>query len=174
MRIEIGARSPGTPNRMLPLILNVAWLILPVGTWGVNLFRRNRIHPALICIVTVMLGCVLFLASIWILEIQLEAKMNSFDLDGDGVFSGDELTPAAEIAMAEWTSDTGRSFGYILGIPFTIIWYAILFSIAFSAEWVFRRFNPVTAVGDPKYQEEKIGNPEPLNSDNPYQSPNAV
>ncbi|MDB4766146.1 hypothetical protein OAG71_00515 [bacterium] len=134
---------------------------------------RKRIHPAVLYILTGVAGYFVLLASIWALEAQLEAKMNSFDLNGDGVFSGPELTPAADRAMAEWASDTGRSFAPITGIPFTATWYTILFAVVFGGEWVFRHW--FVRKPDPDHSAAERNVKTPLASDdiNPYRPPNA-
>jgi len=60
--------------------------------------------------------------SVWCLDAEIEARMNSFDLDGDGSFSGSELTAEADQALDDWTSDTDRTFAPIVGVPLTVIW----------------------------------------------------
>ena len=62
-------------------------------------------------------GCyLLMLASVKLTDAHLEARLNEYDLNGDGSFSGAEVTPQMEEAMAEWASDTGRSLAPITGL----------------------------------------------------------
>ena len=126
-------------DNMLSGTLSVIWLALPALAWIVNLCTGKRIHPALLYVLMGILGYVVLLVSVWALDAQLEAEMNSYDLDGDGGFSGAELTPEAELAMEEWASDTGRTFAPIFGVPITAIWYTFQFAILFSGEWVIRK-----------------------------------
>ena len=157
---------------MLSTILSFTWIGLPIATWIGNLSTGKRIHPALLYIGTAFAGYVILLASVWALDAQLEAKMNSFDLDGDGGFSGAELTPAAQAAMDEWASDTGRTFAPVFGIPATAIWYTILFAIVFSGEWAFRFFLRRGGTASPDRGAPRKNKPKAVNSDNPYQPPN--
>lgn len=63
------------------------------------------------------LGCYLLLsASAKLTDLHLDARLKNYDLDGDGSFSGAELTPQMQEAMAEWTSDTGRVLAPITGL----------------------------------------------------------
>lgn len=138
-----------------------------------NLGTGKRIHLAILYVLTGILGYVVLLMSVWALDARLEAEMNAFDLDGDGGFSGAELTPAAERAMEEWSSDTGRLFAPIFGIPITGIWYTILFAIVFSGEWIFRKcFNRKLKEPDKKANDDLIAETLPEDG-NPFRSPNA-
>ena len=58
----------------------------------------------------------LMLASVKFTDLHLDASLKKCDLDGDGGYSGAEVTPQMEEAMAEWASDTGRSLAPITGL----------------------------------------------------------
>jgi hypothetical protein len=123
-------------------------------------------------VATGLVGYFVLLASVWALDAQLDAKMKSFDLDGDGGFSAAELTPEAEQVMDEWASDTGRTFAPIVGIPITAILYAIAFAVVFGSEWIvralfMRKRDDLTAKASP------IVGFDSRSSDNPYQPPSA-
>lgn len=63
------------------------------------------------------LGCyLLLLTSVKLTDLHLDARLKKYDLDGDGSYSGAEVTPQMEEAMAEWASDTGRSLAPITGL----------------------------------------------------------
>lgn len=65
----------------------------------------------------VSVGCYLLLVfAILATEWHLKAELAQFDLNGDGSFSGAELTPEMEEAMSAWTSDTGRRFAPFVGL----------------------------------------------------------
>ncbi len=109
------------------------WLIayysfrgLPAALWLLNSFAlRKRIHWLILWPVAIVgCYCVLILG-VHLLDTQLEAELNKHDLDGDGAFSGAEITPAMEEAMSRLTNDTGRALAPITGIPFSIVWVAI-------------------------------------------------
>jgi hypothetical protein len=58
----------------------------------------------------------LFLVCAKLTDTHLKAKLYSYDLDGDGMFSGAELTPQMQQAMIRFTSDTSRTFAPITGL----------------------------------------------------------
>ena len=95
----------------------------------------------------------------------------SFDLDGDGWFSEAEMTPAAEEAMQEFTSDTGRTFAPAFGIPFTAIWVGVCFAILYSAEWIARLINRKPKKGVPEADLEFNTNVRTVKNENPFHPP---
>tara|TARA_R110001599_G_scaffold353817_1_gene598881 strand:+ start:1352 stop:1729 length:378 start_codon:yes stop_codon:yes gene_type:complete len=66
---------------------------------------------------------------------KIHAELRSYDLNGDGGFSSDELTPEAELAMQRFTRDTGRTFAPIAGI-----FIAGFFSVIYCLEILLYRF----------------------------------
>ncbi len=161
--------------RMISSLLSYIWIGLPVGAWLTNLLAGKRIHPALLYLMIVVVGYFVLVASVMALDAELEAKMNSFDLDGDGGIGGSELTPDAEKAMEDWASDTGRSFAPIIGAPLTLIWYSILFGLVFAGEWIVRSLfkkpkSEPEVISDipPEFESEEEELPT---SDNPYRPP---
>ena len=92
---------------MLTKLLMISWFILPIIAWVGMLCTRRRLHPVLLvglCVLTMMVGYFALLTAVWIVDVQLEAHMNSFDLDGDGGIGGDELTPEAEARQTGMTT----------------------------------------------------------------------
>lgn len=57
---------------------------------------------------------------------QAEAKLYSFDLNGDGGISGDEMTPAFYEAAQAWSDDTNIGVLIIFGLIFCAIYYKVL------------------------------------------------
>lgn len=49
-------------------------------------------------------------------DISSELNLQKFDLNGDGFFSGEEITLEQKEAMRKVISDTGRNFSFITGI----------------------------------------------------------
>ena len=154
---------------MLPTVLLFGWIGLPLIAWSTNLLTGKRIHPALLYVIAGIAGYCLLLVTVWAVDIHLKAEMNSFDIDGDGSISGPELTPAAEKAMDEWASDTGRSFAPVLGVPLTAIWYAMVLGVLLCGEWIFRSLFFRKDVARPKASETQVS--EPSKSDNPFEPP---
>lgn len=60
-------------------------------------------------------------------DYQLKKELDSFDLDGDGIFSSVEFTPEAEDAMNRYTQDTGRTFAPIAGFIFSSVYVSLVF-----------------------------------------------
>ena len=57
----------------------------------------------------------------------LSYKLEQFDLNGDGFFSGDEVTPEQETAMNRVISDTGRTFAPFTGLFSSAVLASILY-----------------------------------------------
>lgn len=99
-------------------ILAILILALPIVS-AVRLVvqRRDKMGQWLLWTGIASVVCyVLLMLSVQASEIHLENKLNQFDLDGDGGFSGAEITPAMEKAMDDVTSDTGRTLAPITGL----------------------------------------------------------
>ncbi|MGG8497554.1 hypothetical protein ACQY1Q_14170 [Tenacibaculum sp. TC6] len=52
-------------------------------------------------------------------DISSELALQKFDLNKDGLFNGDEITPEQKEAMRNVISDTGRNFSFITGLIFS-------------------------------------------------------
>ena len=62
--------------------------------------------------------CVPYVLIIFLAKLEgdrLDAAIAQFDLNGDGVFSAAELTPAAEAALQQYSNDTGLAMAPIFG-----------------------------------------------------------
>ncbi len=82
---------------------------------------------------------VFILVSVAYVEQKLDAELAAFDLDGNGIFSGSEITPEQEKAMYRVTADTGRTFAPFTGAIFSTIYFVITW-LAFSiTSWFGRR-----------------------------------
>ena len=57
---------------------------------------------------------------------MLKSELNSFDLDGDGSFSGIEVTPAQREVMFKVISDTGRNLAPVTGLVYSTIFYVLV------------------------------------------------
>jgi len=58
----------------------------------------------------------LLILSVFLTSQHYEFELNKYDLDGDGSFSTEEFTADAEVAMDNWTSDTGRTLAPFIGL----------------------------------------------------------
>lgn len=103
--------------------MNIFYLILPPVAWFLRQhFTGLRGIPYTIAIIVITTGAMWYshVYDIQSYEADLEARLYAFDLDGDGGFTKDEITPEAERLMQELTTDTGRSFGLIAAGPIAI------------------------------------------------------
>jgi hypothetical protein len=51
-------------------------------------------------------------------DIRYQKELNTFDLNKDGLFSGNDITPEQEAAMFRLTNDVGRNFTVFTGVFF--------------------------------------------------------
>lgn len=58
----------------------------------------------------------LLLTGVIFLEYHYDVALQKFDLNGDGNFSGDEITSEQQIAMRNVTNDLGRTFAAYTGV----------------------------------------------------------
>ena len=68
-------------------------------------------------------------------DIYLAYQLEQYDLDGDGFFTGEEVTPEQELALKKVVSDTGRTFapltGFILSLGLSLIVFIALKLVGF-------------------------------------------
>ncbi len=99
-------------------VLAIAFMILPICS-VIRLIRMKDhswsgwMRGFLIC--SAACYCLL-LVSVRLTDMHFEYRLNKYDLDGDGMFSGAEVTPQMKTAMADMTNDTGRSLAPIIGL----------------------------------------------------------
>jgi hypothetical protein len=98
---------------------------------------KYKIVSVLVSVVFVYAALIL---QVHVIDARLERELYAFDLDGDGVFSGAEINPAQEAAMANWANDTGRAMAPITGAIFSVLYTAISFIIYFLASWLWSKY----------------------------------
>lgn len=86
-----------------------------------NNLYSGRLRSVPISAISAVLVYLFILGSVTFIELKLDAEMTAFDLNGDGVFSGNEITP--EQAMHRVIADTGRTFAPITGAVFSIFYF---------------------------------------------------
>lgn len=103
---------------VLPILLTFALFALPIASVGYLIaYRKRRVATWIRWCAGTAVGCyILLIAAVQTTEIDLKNRLNRFDLDGDGVFSGEELTPQMHAAMKAVTNDTGRTLAPITGV----------------------------------------------------------
>ena len=110
-------RSLKIVREIISYIFTLAFLAFPLGFGGILLFKAETSIPKWfkfsIASVVVCYFCVLF--SVWSIDWHYKYELDKFDLDRNGMFSGEELTPEMDKAMKNLTNDTGRTFAPITG-----------------------------------------------------------
>jgi hypothetical protein len=62
-------------------------------------------------------------------DYYIDYKLSTFDLDGDGIFSGNENTLEQAKYVGFATNDAGRSFAPITGLAYSFIYSALLYLV---------------------------------------------
>ncbi len=88
---------------------------------------KSRLKLALISFF-VLYGFIVGMAQLQ--DYLIAQDLYSYDLDGNGSFSSDEMTPEVEEAMRKFTHDTGRTYAPITGFIFSLIYVLIFFTVA--------------------------------------------
>jgi len=108
----------------IPYHLVAPTIICVIGL-GIILFYRKRLfskNKLLWTSVTVFLVLYLLIVGMATFDdIYYQWDLNRYDLDKDGMFSGEEITDQQNEAMRKLTSDTGRNFSFITGFVMALI-----------------------------------------------------
>lgn len=92
-------------------------------------FLKTTPNPLLISVMSSIAIFLLILLSVFISERNLQSELNAFDLNGDGFFSGEELTPEQDVAVMRVTSDTARTFAPITGGIFCFLYFIVQYCL---------------------------------------------
>jgi hypothetical protein len=109
----------------------VAWLFLALPFLVLALGRAAlRKHPearTVAFLLTAICCYGLILLAVSFARIEQRAAVDNFDLDHNGLISGDEDTAAAREAINTASSDTGLTFAPITGVVYALIWSGLVF-----------------------------------------------
>ena len=160
----------------LSFFLTLIYASIPLVGWMINVFAlKRRVHWLLLFTMCCIVGYVVLMFNVAAVNAELQRDLARYDLDGDGGFTDQEMTPDAQRAMNAVASDTGRALAPVTGIPITLIWTTINFIILALIDRVsravmslFRRVGHSEADGDPK-PPVAVGH-----SDNPYHPPSKL
>ncbi|GAA5496357.1 hypothetical protein Rhal01_02540 [Rubritalea halochordaticola] len=113
-------------------VIFLAMVLLPIGA-AIYLIRsgvRSGNLWILSAFVTSIIFYGLVLLCVGAIRMEDDFKIAKYDLDGDGSYSTEELTPEAEEALADWASDTGLNFAPITGLIiapiYTGFWHLVI------------------------------------------------
>ena len=119
---------------MISAILAFITIIIAPVAWAVGC-RKKR--PVLAFIAACLAGSVFFIGVSHCQGVELQREMNKFDLNGDGAFSGSELTNEAKIAIGRWSADTGRAFAPIVAPIVITVWTTIVFALSWIVNKIY-------------------------------------
>jgi hypothetical protein len=158
---------------ILSRLLVFAFAATPLSMWLLNVFMfRRRIYPIILFTLAFLIGYVVLLMAVAALDAELDYELHRHDINGDGALSGEELTAEAERAMDAVTSDTGRNFAAVTGIPITFLWTTLNFTVIGVVDWLARAVIGLVS----RYPRTKKVATVPANeitpdTGNPYQPP---
>lgn len=66
------------------------------------------------------------IAIVVITNITLRSKLDSFDLNHDGMFTGSEITDAQKEALQKVSSDSSSTFAPLVAIPYSMVYCLVL------------------------------------------------
>lgn len=105
--------------------LFIALLLTPVIAYLIG--RKYRLPMGWVYLLACVLCYGLIVAGAWATDVYLNAVLQTHDLDGNGFFSKDEITPTQQQAMYAVVSDTGRALAIFTGAVVSPIWVGLVF-----------------------------------------------
>jgi len=114
---------------VISIIVVLFFLLFVIGNWR-KLMARNTLLWLAIAVFLVTYLCLVGTAACDAISSRI--ALNQFDLNGDGFFSGEELTVDQAVAMKKVTSDVGRNFSFVIGLIPALV-NALVFTIVFVA-----------------------------------------
>ena len=124
------------------VVFSIIALLLPWVIFAANLkFFRGK-YKAVSAIASIVFVYAALMLQVNFIDAKLEKELYAFDLNGDEVFSGTEITSAQEAAMEAFVNDTGRAMAPITGAIFAVLYTSISFLIGFFASWLREKYRP--------------------------------
>ena len=118
---------------MLSVAIEQILLSATLAAPALALIYKHRLFPGLRSAWLFLVCCLivygLILARVHLIEVRFDAELDAFDLDRDGSFSRNEITPAQKVAMDRVVSDTGRNFAPLTGAILAPVCVAFSFGL---------------------------------------------
>ena len=115
---------------MTTLILLIALQIIFIL---VLIYRNRHLKIPLsnnrIALLTALCLYVSLMVTVMTTAYMLKLELSAYDLDGDGSFSGVEITPAQREVMFKVMSDTGRTAAPLTGLIYSAVFYFLVLII---------------------------------------------
>lgn len=103
-------------------------------------FNKEKTRPFFISLFSALIIYAFIMISVVIIDNNLQAELDAFDLNGDGIFNAEEATPEMEAAMLRVISDTGRTFAPITGGIFCFVYFIVLYLLFMVSFW-YRKYS---------------------------------
>lgn len=103
---------------IIPTIISFLILVIIILNWK-RLIKGNKRKLLWISITTFFLLYLFTVGSAAYEGIYAQWNVNKYDLNQDGLFSGDEITKEQTEAMKLLINDVGRNFAFLTGIIFS-------------------------------------------------------
>ena len=111
---------------LIPVIICIVGLTM-ILIKRKKLFQKNKRQLLWISLTVFLLAYLSVVGSALYDDIYVQYNLNTYDLNKDGIFSGNEINEKQSQAMAKLTNDLGRNLsfitGVIFGLPFFILTY---------------------------------------------------
>ena len=115
----------------------VVLLLIPIGVnWVNKKLLSGKLRNVSISAISAICIYAFILAGVAYIEYKLDAELAAFDLNGDGIFSGNEITPEQGKAMYRVIADTGRTFAPFTGAIFSVIYFLSIWLLLSIIAWV--------------------------------------
>lgn len=111
----------------MTLLFILVLVLPPLFTAGINhFFLSNRLGSRSITTISTVFACIALIAGGALLEVKYEKDLAAFDLNHDGIFSGNEITPEQIKALGRVTNDSWRVFAPYTTFVFAIFYFCVL------------------------------------------------
>lgn len=125
---------------MNPVYILIVLPAIPLLVWGCNRkYYSKRLNNVSVSAISAVVLYIFILVSVAYIEHKLDAELAAFDLNGDGVFTGNEITPDQEKAMYRVIADTGRTFAPFTGAIFSLVYFAGVWLLFALISWFSNR-----------------------------------
>jgi len=114
---------------MLKLLLLLVFQFLVVFLLLSYYKSKGAVRTSRIVLIASIFFYFSVIAIVVITNYTLRAKLDSFDLNHDGMFNRSESTPAQKEALQQVSSDTRATFAPIVAIPFSLVYFLVLYVI---------------------------------------------
>ena len=114
----------------IPYHLVIPTIICIVGLGTIFFFRKklfSRNKVLWISVTTFLVFYLLVVAGAAYDDLYCQWDLNRYDLNKDGIFSGQEITEKQKAAMQKLTNDVGRNFSFITGFIFAFIISSVVY-----------------------------------------------